>query len=290
MHLPEKCQSEERPHRGSLLGIINADGRPTVVRVVYSDESGVGDGKEPITVVTGIVINMDKVWEEVQERLEDILQKTPNILLEEKRKTFVLKGRLLYSILRKRRTLPELATGAETLLHRVLAIPVDCCISIFYGAIDRKKYERSEKKRGLSEREKKAIGQDATTYDLAFDQCLRKVENIARSFTNEKILWIAEQSDKQREPSTRMLHRVHGLRVESDGESPNLNRPHQSPIADTIYFGDPIASVALQLADVICSTVTLYLLEKHYRWRPVATPFYKFIEGNVIEATPPMLL
>ncbi len=263
------------------------------MRVVYSDESGVGDSSQPVTVVSGVVINKDKVWEDVQGRLEDIILTTPNTLLEEKRKTFVLKGKVLYSILGKRRTLPaELVTGAETVLRKVLAIPVDCCISIFYGAIDRKKYERAEKKRGLTDREKKAIGQDVTTYDMAFHQCLRKVENIARSFTNEKILWIAEQSDKQREPSTRMLHRLHGLQVETEinGEPLILIRPHQSPIADTVYFGDPIASVALQLADVICSTVTLYLLEKHYGWRRVATPFYELIRGNVIEATPPMLL
>ncbi|HEY1851919.1 MAG TPA: hypothetical protein VGG60_12905, partial [Candidatus Binataceae bacterium] len=56
--------------RGSILGII---GHRTVVRVVYSDESGTGSiEEEPITVVAAIVINLDTQWEGVEADLDRV--------------------------------------------------------------------------------------------------------------------------------------------------------------------------------------------------------------------------
>jgi len=53
------------------------------------------------------------------------------------------------------------------------------------------------------------------------------------------------------------------------------NRPLR--VIDTIYFGDLHESLALQLADVCCSTITRHLLGE-----PEAEPFYNIIRQQVI--------
>jgi hypothetical protein len=274
--------------RGTIFGIIPAEGRPTVVRVVYSDESGVGNRKnEPVTVVTGIVINIDKEWRRVEKKLLAIYESTPNDLLEKKKGGYVLKGRILYSAFKNK------VPGAEKTLRKTLEIPSKCGISIFYGAIDRETFEENYPARKLSPRERELISAP-TDYDLAFQQCLRKLDKIARSFAGEKVLWIAERSDPQREPSTRMIHRIHGITVENmiDFTRPDWQLVRDDPmtVVDTIYFGDPTESIALQLADVCCSTVTRFLLEKHYGWKALATPLYdELIRDSVTDATAPIV-
>jgi hypothetical protein len=266
------------------------------VRVAYSDESGVGDSKEPVTVVTAIVINMDRAWRSVERVLEELVLHTNPKLLEEKRGGQALKGRLLYSAIR-RKDIPE-NPEADKALRKALAIPGLCGISIFYGALDRKGYEESERAKdpSVGPRKKKFAGiNDTTDYDLAFQQCLRKVDKVGRTYTNERILWIAEQSDSQREPSTRMIRHMHDLNEETEAmyDLSNLDPFKENPmsIVDTIYFVDPVQSLALQLADVCCSTVTLHLLEEYYNWKhPIVLPYYEMIRESVIDATPPMLL
>jgi hypothetical protein len=56
----------------------------------------------------------------------------------------------------------------------------------------------------------------------------------------------------------------------------------KSLIVDTVYFGNAEHSIALQLADVCCSTVTLHLLEKFYKWTPVVAPFYELIRPQIV--------
>jgi hypothetical protein len=55
----------------SLIGVF--EGRP-VVRVVFSDEAGVGSKKdEPITVIAGLLLNLDTQCEPLVSDIEDIL-------------------------------------------------------------------------------------------------------------------------------------------------------------------------------------------------------------------------
>lgn len=98
------------------------------MRVVYSDESGVGSlKKEPLTVVTAIVLNADDQWESVEAALRVAEMGTPRNLLHNRQ----LKGSLLYSAVRK--GLP-LGSGK---LKEILSIPAREKIGIFYGAVDR---------------------------------------------------------------------------------------------------------------------------------------------------------
>ncbi len=66
--------------------------------VAYSDESGVGSiKKEPITVVTAVVMNVDTQWEGVESDLWKARFGTPKGLLEKR----ALKGKYLYRAIRK---------------------------------------------------------------------------------------------------------------------------------------------------------------------------------------------
>jgi hypothetical protein len=62
--------------RAKLLG-------SEILRVVYSDESGTGDNKkQPITVVTAIVLNMDSQWAPIERDLSEVkLDHIPTKLL-----------------------------------------------------------------------------------------------------------------------------------------------------------------------------------------------------------------
>lgn len=252
------------------------------VRVAYSDESGVGSKKdEPLTVVTAIVMNMDKCWPTVESELKKIISDTPKSLVHEDRE---LKGSLLYSAARK--DIPEACQARES-LARTLAITVNEGIPIFYGAVDREGYDRSLPQ---DERKREKL---ATSADVAFDACLARVDNFARA-DDEQILWIADHSDPTRERKTKV-----GLlwtRFLKDMGWDPLTYQHVTPkyesvrIADAIYFGHSHESLALQLADVCCSTVTLHLLETYYGWRPCAEPFYRLIQLQVMNGGPALFM
>jgi hypothetical protein len=267
--------------QGSLLAILGT----RIVRIVYSDESGVGSKKnEPITVVTAIMMNMDDHWTDVESELRRILARTPDCLLGDHRE---LKGQILYSAVRKN------IGFARDMLTQILAILVKNPTEIFYGAVDRVGYDN----RPATHRQT-VTAKKATWTDRAFDDCLARVHNYARaSLPHEQILWISDhQSDKEREKSIKTGRNLaESLNFRGwDLMTLTRNRPRSREplrIADSIYFGHSHESLALQLADVCCSTITLHLLENFYEWRPNVEPFYEIIRLQVINAgTPPIYM
>jgi len=267
----------EWPKQGYLLG---KTGKGVTLRVVYSDESGVGNiDKEPITVVTAIVINMDRDWDSIETKLRKIAEETSAALLEKNRS---LKGRKLYSIIRKE--IPE-RDEATIVLNRVLAVLIRYRIAVFYGAVDRHGLKNYQTDKSLPEEDRLA-----TSYDVAFDECLGRLDAAALTFTDERILWIADRSDKVHEPATKI-----GLEYYRFKQGLNLTRwmANEEPrisVADTVYFGHSDESVALQLADVCCSTITNYLLEKDYGRDYCATDFYHAIRKNIMNDGAPIVL
>ena len=86
----------EWPKQGYLLGRTNEG---ITLRVVYSDESGMGNiDKEPITVVTAIVVNLDRDWDLIEQELRVLRQHAPPAAIEG---DHILKGRRIYSLLRR---------------------------------------------------------------------------------------------------------------------------------------------------------------------------------------------
>jgi hypothetical protein len=263
---------EEVRCRSIIIGIV---GR-TVVRVVYSDESGVGNiKKEPVTVVTAIVLNVDDQWDSVAEALFRILSDTPPELQYRGQ----LKGSLLYQATRKG------ISGASTALTQILSIPTRERIGLIYAAVDRQGC--------LTTLHLPKEESPAREYNIAFAECLKRVDTAARIFAPlERLLWVAHRSDSKREPSTTHHHFMHrvltGIRVTDEGvrlfpgASGIAPSGVRSSIVDTIYFGNTENSMALQLADVCCSTITLHLLERFYNWSPIVAPFYELIRPQVL--------
>ena len=252
------------------------------MRVVYSDESGVGSvEKEPLSIVTAIVVDLDHSWPAVETKLREIVNDAPTNLLHKQEE---LRGTLLYSAIRK--DIPERPMARE-ILTRVLELTVTDGIQICYGAVDRKGWdEYAIHTRTTPSGESHQI----TAHDRAFDACAAHVDRFAAAI-DEHILWIADHSDPNREMSTKA-----GLRwiesLKAGGWDPlgfkYVGRDYDRVrIADSIYFGHSRESLALQLADVCCSTVTLNLLEKFYGWRPIVQPFYEIIFPSLLNDTRP---
>jgi hypothetical protein len=268
--------------RGRIASIVAGD---VVMRIVFSDESGVGSKKnEPITVVTAIVLNMDRQWEPVSASLSAVrreVRKKNKNLLEKGR---ALKGKLLYSAIRK--GLPE----ADRILREVLQVIVDQKILVFYGAVDRATFDDYRGILKFTERER-----GMTAFDKAFEACFSVVDRAVRTFTNEQILWIADRSDKERESATKtslFYHRLNEMAMPAGYVAGQMGAPletGESRIADTVYFGSSAESVALQLADICCSTVTLHLLEQNYDWSPVVGPYYEIIRDSILNNGAPVL-
>lgn len=291
-------QKSEWPRRGYLVG-RTCEG--ITLRVVYSDESGVGNiDKEPVTVVTAIVVNLDRDWEDVERELNNLRKDAPAAAIEGDR---ILKGKSIYSLLRKNAELEQQRDGAlhpnarqirdeaitlRQFLHRLFGVIVKYRIPIFYGAVDRKGLIEYQKQPTLSDTEK-----SATAYNLAFAECLARLDAAASTFTNERLLWIADRSDKQREPATKSELEYYRSATAENLEllfgEPNAEASRIS-VADTIYFGHSSDSIALQLADVCCSTVTNYLLEQFYDWTYSATSEYWLIRRQIMNHGAPIIL
>ncbi len=281
-----------RSRRGSIIGIWGF--RPgEAVRVAYSDESGAGSKeKEPIAVVTAIVINMDEDWSSIESDLSKIRRETPANLLH-KGKEF--KGQLLYSAVRKN------IDKARDVLCRVLAVANPTLI--YYGAIDRDGYDthversRAHVAQNVGRDEATERATTTTSLDAAFDNCLARVNRAARGW-HEQILWISDHQDSADAKRSRREEQTKtGLAwtrfLASLGHDPvtlkYIKEKEPVRIADTIYFGHSEESLALQLADVCCSTVTLQLLETFYGWRPCVAPFYDLIRLAVVnDGSPPL--
>lgn len=261
--------------RGCFVGLVG-DER---VFVAYSDESGVGSlKKEPITVVTAVMMNIDTQWDGVSSDLSLSLTATPKRLLDRG----ALKGKKFYQGVRKN------DPDAVATLSRVLTIPPTRSLVIFYGAVDRAQFRNYLGMLKMTDLERKR-----TDYDAAFKACLERVNNAAKLFSpKQRVLWIAHQADSQREPAMKTEHVWHkfyeAIQIGEGLDPLKVISKEPSAIVDTIYFGSDRDSIALQLADVCCSTITLKLLERFYNWRPCVEPYYEKIRLNVMnDGTPP---
>jgi hypothetical protein len=270
-------------------GILSGKWGSTVVKVVYSDESGVGSQDELLTVVAAIIVNMDEQWHLIEPALIKVRQSLPPNLLEDGR---AIKGRLLYGALRKEITETRAAREA---LASILGLTANLKVPIYFGAVERKGFAEYHARVRKTDYE-----QEMTAYDVAFEQCLTNVDQtISTLLPKERLLWIADRSDKQREPSTkttlemyRLLRQKHRLtrRIAAQKDDAPLIADHAICVADTIYFGNSKESAALQLVDVCCSTITLHLLETWYRRNPVAQDFYEIIRPQIINEAMPQYI
>jgi hypothetical protein len=247
----------------SMVGVWRLEQGASVVRVVYSDESGTGSVKdEPITVVGAIMLNLDSQWEPVEADLAEL----PS------RREF--KGKNLYKDLRKNRH----AVEADEILRLFLSIPMNHHVPIFFGAVDRAAFARNKK--GVLGVGSQLAGSH-TALDSAFQHCFDQVDSYAlAAFPRERILWIADHNEPK-EADIRQRHNWFNIGVAVDVPGLMGLRPakqtHQPRIVDTLYFGHSKHSRLLQLADICCSTIML-----HLRKSELVEPYYALIRRRVV--------
>jgi hypothetical protein len=157
--------------------------RKTIVKVVYSDESGTGGDlkKEPITVVAAMLLNIDSQWIPVRDAVEGALRKVYG-LSDSQMSRYAIKGKNLYHKIERG------DSKAMELVARLMAIPKQKRVPIWYGAVDRDGYYYQMENLHLRDfNYKDAI----PPFRIAFEQCINRVDGIMRSmFPDEQVLWI----------------------------------------------------------------------------------------------------
>jgi Protein of unknown function (DUF3800) len=278
-------------------GTLIADLGRTKLRVVYSDESESG----PLVVIAALIMNMDEHWSNVESHLKKIKAETPKSLLHNGEE---FKGSLLYQAIRKREYLrsigssidPDL-TKAREVLQAILWVTVKHPTPIYYGAVDKVGYDDHVRLSARSSRRQPSPTNmtggakiETTAHDVAFDSCLARVDAFAQAALprNEQVLWIHDhRGSAQQENETKTgLHWARFL-AQQDFDPISLYQAYgnQEPIrvADSVYFGHSHESLALQLADVCCSTISNQLLQKLYgRKQKYAAPYYAIIQRRVM--------
>ncbi len=202
------------------------------MRVVYSDEWGVGSlDQEPITVVAGVVLNMDSQWDAVESDLSEAIRQIPNRLLFERKE---LKGRLLLKSIRKK---DRYADAAKKGLAEILSLVPKHGLHIFHGAIDRRGYDNSKRNFNISDMR-------TTGYQLeAFDECLTRLDDFVHNFLpREKVLWIADKTGYETHLKDGLafyqrLQVTDFVHYENKVVEVARSDPQPSHVLDTIYFG-----------------------------------------------------
>lgn len=237
------------------------------MRVVYSDETGTSGTfkREPYTVVAALLLNMDSQWIPVRDAVELALKETFELSDAEVGR-FVIKGHRLYQ------RIEQNESKAKNLMTRLMAIPRQALVPVWYGAVDRDgfKYQMENIHIDAEFRERDR------PFKFALEECMRAVDSWVHStFPEEKVIWIHDEGSLN-ERARETLRGFRWLRNESRWTEiePAALIPdaHVSHIADMIYFGDDKASRILQLVDVCCRTISRSLCKDS-----LAAPYYDIL-------------
>ena len=250
--------------------------KETAVRVVYSDESGIGSEKdEPITIVAALMLNIDSQWHAALELIEEILRTT---LGRRDISRYEISGKKLYYKIGRNN--PK----AATMMSALMAVPGKCRMPIFYGAVDRAGFKFFLQQAFIPTVYKRS-GQDRPvlpldTFQEAMTQCIERVDSyVHTAFPMEQVLWIHDKGRYDDDAKWQLDH-VRNLGASEIGAlfrylgKGYLEKSH---IVDTIYFGNSEESRALQLADVCCSTII-----RHLRGDMDASPYYELLRRQIV--------
>ena len=241
-----------------LATVLLGRERKTVVKVVYSDESGTGGSvkENPIIVVTALVLNIDSQWKPVRDDFELALKEVCGFS-DDQLAHYVVKGKSLYHKIERG------DSKAIELMQRLMAIPFRQKVPVWYGAIDRDGYkyhmENIHVRAEFSERDV------IRPFRTAFEECINRIDTYIHAFCpDEQILWIHDEGSLN-EHAKNTLRDLRSLLKEAEQDALYFAEMESQPavraatltshIADMIYFGNDEESRLLQLADVCCSTI-----------------------------------
>lgn len=261
----------------SLVLLLGPPEHRVVVRVVYSDESGMDKGDvQPITVVAAIMLNMDCHWHPVREAIEkaimDVLDKTQDDLTH-----YEIKTASLFHQIKKGHD------KAGELLHRLVEIPQKQAFPIFQGIVEKVEIADALKKSELQ------IDLSTLCFREALRECLVAANRYVRAgYQNEQILWIHDSGGAYNEHGKDQLRSLRWIHDEANLKKLLPEHRYISPdmtafnIADMMYFGDSKESRALQMADVCAVTIARFHRDD---FREIAKPFYQILEPAIVNST-----
>jgi len=277
----------------SFVGLLNGKSN---MRVIFSDECGMS-GKDPLTVVTAILLNLDNQYEPLLKGIDEALITAFHDV--GKATECEIKGDRLIDDLCSGR---EKAKYAEQLVPALLSLPFKHQFPIFYGAVDNKQFKANEEHYKALRESFRKILRKSPRISVSFGDCLRRVNTyVATAYPGEKYLWIHDQggpifSASHFEVEFYRVQEIIRTHLAGNGQQgisygggrAGFTLPTPSiPIVDTVYFGDSANSRLLQLADLCCTTVTAHLLSTYgyinsAEKKACLASFYPLIKPQVI--------
>ena len=219
------------------------------MRLIFSDESGIGDDSEPILVVAAIIVDGDHQWPLIEIVKQNILEK---YVREESRADFEFKDHRLFAQLGK--------GNNEIILREFLQTIVTFDLPIVWAAVDRSGMANRYATKGL------ACSKEVMQ-NLAFSVAATQAEYLMRKlWSNEREIWLADET----RANLKMKASLRELQTKAPFDDEELTKFEH--IIDTIFFGSSHLSTGIQLADA-CN----FFIKKHFMGDQSAERFFRIV-------------
>ncbi len=227
------------------------------MRLIYVDESGISTN-EQFTVVAGVVIDADKQWLDVAERIDVLIAK---YVPEQYRQNFTFHAKDMFHgtgrTLFDRRTYPP--ERSHEALKELLKIPGEFCLPIVFGFVNKHKQDASEKFKASKPRDK-----IATSTAMAFSMCAVAAERFMKQHTVGELatMHVEQNADTQR--MIRLARKSLGgkmrLNIAKMFSSDAQKYLPITKIIDEVSFHGKDDAFLLQIADA-CALMIRYAIE-----------------------------
>jgi len=230
-----------------------------IVRFVYLDESGISVN-EPVTVVGGVIINMDLQYMAVKQRVEELIDKyvPPNY-----RRGFSFHAKDLFhgsGIFDKRAYPREVSRAA---LMELLQVPAEFQLPIVCG------YLKKRSAAGMSKKDQRV--EPSKNQAMAFCLCALAAEKYMRHCADRsEVASLTAENNTETRRHVKLMHRLLSGRHSSpvEGEMVSLIIEFANGylpirrIVDMVNFNDKEDAFPLQLADACALMVRYYFEER----------------------------
>lgn len=275
---PELCAASSENASGThrfSTAIYDPGSGLTVVRIVYSDETGIGGGKyEAYTVVTAVIVNAGFVngarsdatqWSRLQRSVCALASRAEPLGLLERG---AFKGSMLLNQARGGKG------PAIEILHDLATAIRDSRVGLAYGAVSNEGYRRRVARLELINSPHR---ERWSPFEIAFRSCLESVEQqLYRFMPAEHVIWVHDRPGTDKEEVVQ-----DGLRDLNNfwnWDHPDTARLPEVPrILHPICYAPSAESRMIQVADVSCTLIAGAL-----RNDPVAIRYFQLLMPAVV--------